>query len=414
MQIGISINRIKIYLCPAYESPRFVQKRGDSHISTTDTGLYWAKMKQGENLNMILKAILSNRTHPKYGQATIPLPIPDSEYDHTITLLEAIEIGSPTARDCRADQLDSDYPVLNRLAAQSVNLDELDYLAKRLESFCESEKGQFQAMASKLRLSDIKDFINLTFCCQEATVITDFSDLERIGKNHSLTINGGMMLMEELNQVDGLAVALDLIQSGAGEVTPYGVVYDNGMKLEQIYAGASFPQYLYKDPLLTLGVPIQPEIDGPVETAWLYLPAPGQQIVRTLRRIGITNSDAAYYIEDSTLPPKIFEILERPDDTIPELNRLCQVMDGLDAENLTKLEAVVMMAQPKEAGEIRHLAENLDQFDFVPGVQSPEQNSQVNKLGYAVYHGSSTLEELMQDDPSEPRQQGPALGGICS
>ena len=33
------------------------------------------------------------------------------------------------------------------------------------------------AMAHKLELSELKDLINLTFCCQETTVITDFSDL---------------------------------------------------------------------------------------------------------------------------------------------------------------------------------------------------------------------------------------------
>lgn len=37
-------------------------------------------------------------------------------------------------------------------------------------------------MASKLCLSGVKDLINLSFFCQEATVITDFSDLERVGK----------------------------------------------------------------------------------------------------------------------------------------------------------------------------------------------------------------------------------------
>ena len=36
-------------------------------------------------------------------------------------------------------------------------------------------------MACKLGVSNIKDFINLTFCCQQATVITDFSDLAAIG-----------------------------------------------------------------------------------------------------------------------------------------------------------------------------------------------------------------------------------------
>ena len=96
---------------------------------------------------MIFKAILSNRAQPEYGQATIPFPIPDSEYDRTIGLLEDMEIGSPTAQDCRVDGLESQYPILNRLTTQSVNVDELDYLAKRLDSFSQGEDVQFQAMA---------------------------------------------------------------------------------------------------------------------------------------------------------------------------------------------------------------------------------------------------------------------------
>ena len=51
-------------------------------------------------------------------------------------------------------------------------MDELDYLAKRLDSFDRTGLAQFQGMAAKLDLSDMTDLINLTFCCQEATVIT--------------------------------------------------------------------------------------------------------------------------------------------------------------------------------------------------------------------------------------------------
>ena len=78
---------------------------------------------------MIVQAVVSNKAHPEYGLATIPFPIPDSEYDQTIELLEGLAIGSPTRQDCRVDLLDSKYPILKRLVTQSVNLDELDYRA---------------------------------------------------------------------------------------------------------------------------------------------------------------------------------------------------------------------------------------------------------------------------------------------
>jgi hypothetical protein len=74
-------------------------------------------------------------------------------------------------------------------------------------------------MAVKLETFDMTDFINLTFCCQEATVITDFSDLEKIGRNHLITINGGAISAElvehsfdsikELNKMCEAISALD-------------------------------------------------------------------------------------------------------------------------------------------------------------------------------------------------------------
>lgn len=197
-------------------------------------------------MGYVLKAVLSSAQHPEYGQITVPFPIPDEKYDRMIELLEPLEIGDALRQDCRVDELDSFYTVLNRLVGSLVNFDELDYLAKRLDSFDDGEAAQFQGMACKLGVSNIKDFINLTFCCQQATVITDFSDLDAIGRQHYMTMQGGGCRIEELERLDGRKFALDLILNHLeGRITPYGVVYDNGMKLEQLYDGRHFPCYHY-------------------------------------------------------------------------------------------------------------------------------------------------------------------------
>ena len=351
---------------------------------------------------MIFKAIISNQAEPELGQGTIPFPIPDSEYDHTIGLLEDMGIGSPTAQDCRVDGLDSTYPILNRLVAQNVNVDELDYLTKRLDSFCQGENEKFQAMASKLNLSSIKDFINLTFCCQQATVITDFSNLEQTGKGHALTVNGGSMPMEEFDKVDGQAVALDLIQSGAGVVTPYGVVYDNGMKLEQLYDGRHFPAYLYQMPELM--IEIKSGEDGEA-IGYLYLPSSDRQIQRTLMRAGSGSEGFRMEIAMDELPPQVSNMVSPTRDGLDDLNALCRAVEPLGAEERKKLEAVVLMTQAKYASEVRQLAENLEQFDFVPKPDRPEADSALTELGYVAYHGSLTLEELMMDGSAEQQQQ---------
>ena len=83
----------------------------------------------------MMEAVLSNADHPEYGVATIPLPIPRNQYDHCVALLESLEIGHVSDADCHVDALDSAWPVLYRLEGARVNLDELDYLAKRLDSF---------------------------------------------------------------------------------------------------------------------------------------------------------------------------------------------------------------------------------------------------------------------------------------
>ena len=192
---------------------------------------------------MMIQAVLGNPHHPEYGVATIPFPIPHDQYAHCMELLEALEIGDAVKADCKVEKVDSFYTVLKRTEMLTVNVEELNYLAKRLDSFDTGEAAQFQAMAHKLDLFELKDLINLTFCCQQATVITDFSDLAAVGRNHYMNLHGGCAKTEELNALDGEETARQLIESGSGTVTPYGVVYDNGMKLEQVYDGRFFPCY---------------------------------------------------------------------------------------------------------------------------------------------------------------------------
>ena len=152
---------------------------------------------------MMIQAVLSNPSHPEYGVATIPFPIPRDQYAHCMELLEALEIGDAIKVDCKVEEVDSFFSVLKRTEMLTVNVEELNYLAKRLDSFDTGEAAQFQAMAHKLELFELKDLINLTFCCQQATVITDFSDLAAIGRDHYMNLHGGSASVDELNALDG-------------------------------------------------------------------------------------------------------------------------------------------------------------------------------------------------------------------
>ena len=322
----------------------------------------------------MMSAVLSNPDHPEYGVATIPFPVPHDQYAYCMKLLEALEIGDAVKADCKVDKIDSFYTVLKRTEMLTVNVEELNYLAKRLDSFDTGEAAQFQAMAHKLELFELKDLIHLTFCCQQATVITDFSDLAAIGRDHYMNLHGGCASVDELNKLNGEETARRLIENGGGTITPYGVVYDNGMKLEQVYDGRLFPCYYYEPNAITVAVTSKAEPEDTEHITWLYLPMEREEIDRVLLRGGITDpADVRLRLEDSQLPNEVDVLLDMEYETIPDLNELAEATDGLSKADMEKLGAVVMLAEPKSAAQIKNLAESLDLFDFAPDAHTPEE-----------------------------------------
>ena len=323
---------------------------------------------------MMIQAVLGNPHHPEYGVATIPFPIPRDQYAHCMKLLEALEIGDAVKADCQVQEINSFYSVLKRTEMLTVNVEELNYLAKRLDSFDTGEAAQFQAMAHKLELFELKDLINLTFCCQQATVIADFSDLAAIGRDHYMNLHGGCAKTEELDALDGEATARQLIESGSGMITPYGVVYDNGMKLEQVYDGQFFPCYYYEPNAITVAVTAKSEPEDTEHITWLYLPMAQEEIDRTLQRAGITAPlDIQLGLEDTQLPNEVDVLLDMEQESLAGLNVLAQATDELSSDDMKKLGAVVTLAKPQNAEQIKNLVENLDLFDFAPGAHTPEE-----------------------------------------
>ena len=391
---------------------------------------------------MIIHAVLGNPNHPEYGVATIPFPIPHDQYAHCMELLEALEIGDAVKADCQVQEINSFYSALKRTEMLPVNVEELNYLAKRLDSFDVGEAAQFQAMAHKLELSELKDLINLTFCCQETTVITDFSDLAAVGRDHYMNLHGGCATVAELEVLDGEGTARQLIEGSSGTVTPYGVVYDNGMKLEQVYDGQFFPCYYYEPHATTVAVTSKSEPENTDNITWLYLPMTQEEIDRALQRAGITDfADLRLRLEDSQLPNEVNVLLDMEHESLENLNALAQATDALSTDDIKKLCAVVTLAKPQNAEQVKNLVENLDLFDFAPGAHSPaeygkymiqrsghfdydenldefydyegyalqrmnEEDGMFTGRGYIAYKGYTSLAEIMDGSQSSHMEMG--------
>ena len=390
----------------------------------------------------MMYAVLSNPNHPEYGVATIPFPILHDQYTYCMELLKALEIGDAVKVDCKVEEVDSFFSVLKRTEMLTVNVEELNYLAKRLESFDTGEAAQFQAMAHKLELFELKDLINLTFCCQQATVITDFSDLAAVGCDHYMNLHGGSASVDELNKLDGEETARQLIESGSGTITPYGVVYDNGMQMKLLYDGQFFPCYYYEPNPITVAVTAKSDPEDTEHITWLYLPMAQEEIDRALQRAGITDpTDARLWLKDNQLPNEVDVLLDMEYETLSDLNELAGATDGLSKADMEKLGAVVMLAEPKSAAQIKNLAENLDLFDFAPSAHTPEEygkymiqksgrfdydenldafyvyekygtermneeDGMFTDRGYIAYKGYTSMEEVMNSGQSSCMEMG--------
>ena len=390
----------------------------------------------------MIQAVLSNPVHPEYGVATIPFPIPHDQYAHCMELLEALEIGDAVKADCKVEEIDSFYTVLKRTEMLTVNMEELNYLAKRLDSFDIYEAAQFQAMAYKLEIFELKDLINLTFCCQQVTVITSFSDLASVGRDHYMNLHGGCAKTEELDALDGEETARRLIENGNGAVTPYGVVYDNGMKLDQAYDGKFFPCYYYEPNASAIAVTSKSEPQDTEHITWLFLPMAQEEIDRALLRAGITDpSEIRLRLVESHLPDEVDVLLDMENESIGDLNALAQATDGFPDDSLRKLGAVVIMAKPETAAQVKNLAENLDLFDFAPDTHTPgeygkymiqqsgrfeydenldefydyegyalqrmsEEDGMFTDRGYITYKGYISLAEIMDGSQSRCMEMG--------
>ena len=386
-------------------------------------------------------AVLKKDNDPISDAEIVELPIPEDRYKKTIRALNGIQIGSVLGQDCYVADIGTAYcPALERLIGTMANVDELDWLAKQLESFDRYELLQFNAAAERFGLSSAGEMIDLALRSREVTVISDFNDLEKVGRRHYLTVHGACD-PEELDNLDGTETARLLMSEQPGHVTQYGVVYDNGMKLEQVYDGKHLPQSWMNENCV-MELEIVPENDEDVRHHdWIQFPTDPLKAERALLRVGIPAlGKVDVQFSDSRFPNEVVRALDIRIGCYYQLNELSQVCAGFQDHDFAKLGAVCHLAKPEDIESVRRLAENLDQFDFAPDVHTPEEYGRymiqqsgryeydenlaefynyeeygIKRIlqedgvftdhGYVSYHGTLTLEELMQGNPAESHQQ---------
>lgn len=136
-----------------------------------------------------------------------------------------------TDYDCYVDGL---YDKLGEYES----LDELNYLASKLEELGDAEYEHFQAA---MQISDytgsIKDLINLTDNLDKYDVLSGIEDYDDLGRYYIEEL-GTMVVPEHLqNYINYEAYGRDIALDEISDFTDYGYVYDNQSRFVEYYDG---------------------------------------------------------------------------------------------------------------------------------------------------------------------------------
>ena len=260
-----------------------------------------------------------------------------------------------------------DFDELKCLEENFVDLDELNYFAKRFDSMDSRGTAKIKAAISLGGFKTMPDLINLTFNEHYYTLIQDMSSPEKIGKTHMLTRKGGMSESEMLSY-DFSKIGKNLIQSGQAKLTAYGLLVTNDdLEYERPYNGRTFPAFYYDGRRIGLML----ENNGAKEC--IYLPDLPIAIGKALRRLGAEKVEECTAQFDSINYPnkEIDAILKKilENNGVYALNALANTIRvHCTEEALNNLPDLVEYIGAEDFDTIMRLSEETDSFVIMRNV----------------------------------------------
>lgn len=304
----------------------------------------------------MIKIRIRNAGH----EIDVRFPISESELFAKLAEIHAVE-GRNTAQSVYVSEVY--WPEeFSALKNWYVNLDELNYLARRMESFDTLEYDQFLIGITKLDSKEVKDLINLTFNLNRFTLCQDVSSYGKIGRAYVLNTEGSVPAYDE-DDPKYAAIGKELIDRGLAQITAKGLlIYNPFEKLTEVYDGQTFPEYYYESTLASA------EVGYNDRTELILLPGEELAIKKALARLGAP-SDQDCEIKFSLQNGDGNAWEERIEGIIRSegLYAANKMLHSLDTGDMDwdKLTAAVELADVKSAANIAAVAEDLEEFGFL-------------------------------------------------
>jgi len=256
---------------------------------------------------------------------------------------------------------------LGCLQDRFVNLDEVNFLGKRMDGFFGDEEYQFYEAMKSEGFNTLPDLINLSFNLNRYPLIQDIGDMGKIGREYLLTVKG-CLPADDADDPKYAKLGRELVHSGKGIFTEHGLLFvDENTPFQKVYDGQVFPAYVY-DQMLCF---IRAEYNGKAE--YLYLPCEEEAIDKAFARLGAPTPDDVelswedHCIESDKWAERFKEIAA--EEGAYELNKLAAAVNRADMD-MEKLWAVAEYGEAEDAKQLSRLAKNLNCFTFIKGASN--------------------------------------------
>ncbi|MBU5426975.1 antirestriction protein ArdA [Tissierella pigra] len=291
------------------------------------------------------------------------------EEENLYKICSEIGIEMTTASNCYIEN-SMDRNFLEILYNKNCNIDELNYLMKRLDGFSQKEIERFYAVSFSESPKTMAELINLSFNLHCYSLVSDFNNLEKVGKDLYLTEKQAVST-KELDELDGESYAMDVIKNNPNPIiTPYGVLYKNSNVPEQVYNGKQFPPYLWKETIAAV------QLTAKGENEYIYLPCSDIEVEKALMRLETPYlHDCEVAIDSNSFPDSILNVVSAsttPVTKVATLNNLAKRYSEMGSHNIIHFEKLIDYVKPRTIDEVFALAESMYEFELFDGIKNAE------------------------------------------
>ena len=295
------------------------------------------------------------------------LTFPSKEKELQI-LCDSLGVANTTKTEIKIGSVHNDERLSTLLSDKTVNLDELNFLMKRLDSFDQKELATFYAAAYAEKAETMTELINLSFNTHCYSLVADFSDLNAVGRQMYLTEQMAVST-EELESLDGRKYFESMIAENPNPViTPYGVVYRNSNEIVQTYDGRNFPYYQYENTPITLLLSAQNRSE------YLYLPMEQSEMNKALERLGAKSLEEIHWqVEEHNIPDNLADMAVKDQSDLYALNQIAKIFKEMGQREVISLSELAAFVKITKAEELKMLAGCMYEFESFPDIHTPEQ-----------------------------------------